>query len=431
MRPIRLVLLVTLLTGASGPMAHGQTQTPSPTIDTVRFEGLERTRPDFLRQFLSVRPGQPYDSAQVAADVQVLRNAGVLGAPSADLQTPQPGRHVLVFRVTEYATRLPYVTLGGLSSNVWFQVGGVDTNWLGRSYDLGAYYRYDDRHSFGLHQSMPYLFGGRWGLSYSLDRLATREPAFFGDETVSYDVTRLSGIGLVRYELLKTPGAGLTSFVEVGGGLLHEVYQKSAPASSPGPADDAFWKYVLKAHLTQRDLDHHRHERVGFENVTKLQTVKTKDRPFNFWKVLNIFRGYLRPYDGANWAARLRTGLSTNERSPFIPFVLDSYVNVRGVGNTVARGTAELTVNLEHRQTLAEGDHLILQGVAFSDVSGWRPGGASLTDLFVADNIVSFGGLGLRLNLRYRYNITFRADYGLNLFDPAQRGTVIGIGQYF
>jgi outer membrane protein assembly factor BamA len=338
---------------------------------------------------------------------------------------------VLVFHVTEYAARLPYVTFGGLSNNAWFQVGGVDTNWLGRGYNLGAYYRYDDRHSFGLHQSMPYLLGGRWGLSYSLDRLATREPAFFNDATVLYDVTRLSGIGLVRYELLKTPGAGLTSFVEVGGGLLHEVYQKSAPASSPGPADETFWKYVLKAHFTQRNLDHHRHEREGFENVTKLQTVKTGDGRFNFWKVLNIFRGYMRPYAGANWAVRLRTGLSTNERSPFIPFVLDNYVNVRGVGNTVARGTAELTANLEHRQTLADSDHLILQGVAFGDISGWRPGGASLSDLFVADNIVSFGGLGLRLHLRYRYNITFRADYGVNLFDPAQRGPVIGIGQYF
>ncbi len=431
MRPIRLILLVALLAGGSAAMARGQTQPPSPTIDTVRFEGLNRTRPDFLRQFLDSQAGQPYDSTQVAADVQALRNVGSLGTPSAELRTPHPDRHVLVFHVTEYAARVPYVTLGGLPSNVWFQVGSVDTNWLGRNYELGVYYRYDDRHSFGLHQSMPYLLGGRWGLSYSVDRLATRESAFFSDGIVPYDVTRFSAIGLVRYELLRMPGTGLTSAVELGGGFLHEAYRKSDPTTSPGPAEDTFWKYVLKAHLTQRDLNYHRHERVGFENVTKLQTVKTGEGPFSFWKVLNIFRGYLRPYDGANWAARLRTGFSTNERSPFIPFVLDSYVNVRGVGNTVARGTAELTVNLEHRQTLAEGNHLILQGVVFSDVSGWRPGGASLADLFVTENIVSFGGLGLRLNLRYRYNITFRADYGINVFDPAQRGPVIGIGQYF
>jgi len=134
--------------------------------------------------------------------VQALRNISTLGDASAELRTLDPDRHVLVFEVTEYASRIPYLNVGGISENGWFQIGGLDTNWLGRGYGLGGYYRYDDGHSFGLYQSMPYLFGGRWGLSYTLDRLATTEPAFFGRQTVSYEVRRFSGIGLLRYELV-------------------------------------------------------------------------------------------------------------------------------------------------------------------------------------------------------------------------------------
>jgi len=436
MAQARFLLLACLLAGGLVPIAYGQTGLKSanegpPTIDAIRFEGLNRTRPDFLRRFLGSRPGRPYDSIQVATDVQALRNISTLGDASAELRTLDPDRHVLVFEVTEYASRIPCLNVGGISENVWFQIGGIDTNWLGQGYGLGGYYRYDGGHSFGLYQSMPYLFGGRWGLSYTLDRLATTEPAFFGRQTVSYEVRRFSGIGLLRYELVEPPGAGLTSAIEAGGGVLREAYRKASRGESPGPAERTFWKYLLKVRLTQRDVNHYRHERAGVVNITKLQAVKTGGGPFNFWKVLNVFRGYARPFPNANWALRLRTGISTNERSPFVHFVLDNYVNVRGVGNVVARGTAELTLNAEHRQTLLETPDLVVQGVGFADVSAWRPGGAPLTDLFVPDNVVSFGGAGLRLNVRYRYNITIRADYGVNLFDPARHGPVIGIGQYF
>lgn len=88
-------------------------------------------------------------------------------------------------------------------------------------------------------------------------------PACHQGPAVWYDATRLSGTGLVQYELLRTPGAGLASSVEIGGGLLDEVYGKTAASTGPGPAEDRFWKYALKAHLTQRDLDHHRRERVA------------------------------------------------------------------------------------------------------------------------------------------------------------------------
>jgi hypothetical protein len=276
---------------------------------------------------------------------------------------------------------------------------------------------------------MPYLFGRHWGLAYAVDRLATTEPAFFGARTVPYDVTRVSTTVLLRYDLLHTLGTGRTSAVEFGGGGLWEHYERQAPG--PGPLDQRFRKYLLKARFVHRRLGYDYHEQTGVANTTKLQTIKTGDDPFDYWTFLNVFRGYVRPFPNVNWAVRLRTGLATNRQSPFVPFVLDNYVNVRGAGNTVARGTAELTLNVEHRHTVAHWSWGAVQGVGFVDLSAWRPGGASLEALFRSENVVALGGLGLRLHLRRVYPLTLRVDYGVNPLRPEQRGPVLGIGQFF
>lgn len=51
----------------------------------------------------------------------------------------------------------------------------------------------------------------------------------------------------------------------------------------------------------------------------------------------------------------------------------------------------------------------------------------ALSDLFVADNIVSFGGLRLRLNLRHRYNTTLRVDYRGIFLIPPSAGRSLGL----
>jgi hypothetical protein len=198
--------------------------------------------------------------------------------------------------------------------------------------------------------------------------------------------------------------------------LLFEHYERQG--TGPGPLDRRFRKYLLKARFIHQRLTYDYHEQAGVATTTKLQTIKTEDGPFNYWTVLHIFRGYARPFPNVNWAMRLRTGLATNRQSPFMPFVLDNYVNVRGAGNTVARGTAELTVNLEHRHPLAGWDWGAVQGVGFIDVSAWRPGGKPFEALFRSDNAVALGGLGLRLHLRRIYPLTLRVDYGINPLRP-------------
>ena len=127
----------------------------------------------------------------------------------------------------------------------------------------------------------------------------------------------------------------------------------------------------------------------------------------------------------------LRFGVSTNKDSPFVPFVLDNYINVRGSGNRVSRGTAEITINSEYRHTLWEHDLGAMQGVVFMDMSAWRPAAGHFSDMFEDKNNVTFGGLGLRFYFRKFYNFIIRIDYGVSVTGNKSRGIVFGAGQYF
>ena len=105
----------------------------------------------------------------------------------------------------------------------------------------------------------------------------------------------------------------------------------------------------------------------GFANDLNLESVTTIGYDDFFYKILNISRLFFRLGGEGNLGFRLRLGISTNKDSPFVPFVLDNYINVRGSGNRVSRGTAEMTINSEYRHTLYDQYlHSIAQTTALS-----------------------------------------------------------------
>ena len=130
-------------------------------------------------------------------------------------------------------------------------------------------------------------------------------------------------------------------------------------------------------------------------------------------------------------AARLRFGISAQVNSPFVPFVLDSYINIRGSGNRVARGTGELVANLEYRYNIRENNWGVYQGVLFMDIGGWRPINQPFKAAFTPEHSTSFFGLGGRVHFKKVYNLTLRADYGFQISDFTNQGVVVGLGQYF
>ncbi|MFT6279822.1 MAG: hypothetical protein ACJAU0_002657, partial [Flavobacteriales bacterium] len=132
-----------------------------------------------------------------------------------------------------------------------------------------------------------------------------------------------------------------------------------------------------------------------------------------------------------NIALRGRVGISSNGDTPFAPFVIDSQMNVRGVGNRIDRGTATAVLNIEVRQTLNEQRNWALQGVLFSDAGTWRKPAGELSDLFQKENIIHFAGVGLRGIYKKAHNAIIRVDYGFDVYNVKNNGLVLGLGQYF
>ena len=132
-----------------------------------------------------------------------------------------------------------------------------------------------------------------------------------------------------------------------------------------------------------------------------------------------------------NFATRIRLGLASNIDSPFAPFALDNNLNIRGVGNTIDRGSASAVWNIEYRQTIIEKKWFVLQANIFTDAGSWRNPGGEISEIIDPDNFRIYAGGGLRFMHKKIYNAIFRIDYGYGLTDKNSGGIVIGIGQYF
>ena len=369
----------------------GATIQAQPRVKSVQVQGLERTRLDYVMSFLQTRPDNPYSEEQINIDEQSLRNLQLFA--SVDSKVIVEGDEAfVVYNVRERVTQIPITKFGGITDNFWFQVGINDYNFLGRGGYFGGYYQFYDRHSFKVFQQMPQLFNQRWGLSYVLGRQSTREPAYFQDGSSEFDVDRWEAIALARFEMYRNLKRHELLILEFGGGYLNETYNQRPGATFLYEGETHFDKYFLTAVLRYEKLNYFFHYISGIAPGLTLQRVATVSFDDTFWKLLGEVRWYQRLGKRANPALRVRLGISSNEDSPFVPFVLDSYLNVRGSGNRVARGTSELTINLEYRHTLIDRKKWALQGVLFVDNSAWRPAGAPLLDMFLPENVVSFGG---------------------------------------
>lgn len=399
-------------------------------IEQISFKGLKKTRISFVQRFLRSKAGGEYDAALVAGDEQSIRNLQLFSSVSSRVEQ-QDGKTTLVFDVEELVTRLPITNFGGITDNFWLQLGINDFNWLGRGGYFGGYYQYYDRHSFKVFSLMPYLFSDRLGLSYIAGRQSTREPAYFSDTSLDFDVDRWELTGMIRYEIYRNLATQNLWTLDAGGGYLNEIYTLPSTATIDFPRRTQFDKIFLKATVAHSKINYFYHHVDGGSQQSTLELVRTINDDIAFWKWFNEFRFFRHIGANANPALRIVAGISSNDDTPFVPFVLDSYLNVRGSGNRVARGTSELTFNIEHRQTLREKKTWAFEGVVFLDLSAWRPGNGPLLEMFERENIVSFAGAGARLHLRRIYNFSLRLDYGISTSDPSSRGFVLGVGQYF
>ena len=163
-----------------------------------------------------------------------------------------------------------------------------------------------------------------------------------------------------------------------------------------------------------------------------MQYVQSDDGQLpDFWIGFNDFTYFARVGKKGNWASRLRLGLSSNLDTPFAPFAVDNNLNIRGVGNTIDRGTAAIVLNTEYRHTLIDKDWFVLQSNVFVDGGSWRNPGGDFSDFGDDQNLRIYPGIGLRFIHKRIFNAIFRIDYGQGITTNSTRGVVFGIGQYF
>lgn len=397
-------------------------------VEKINFKGLTKTKRSYLEAFINTSIEKSATKKSIEKDVQILKNISSLGHATYQVDTVKDKLHI-TFEVQEVRTLLPIFNFGGVEGNIWFQAGFSDINWAGRGQILTAHYQNNDsRHAGQVYYRVPYFKNSSWGFSASLNRWASREPLFFPEGTVNYDYDN-NGIALSVIKHF-----GLTKNLEVGGNYFVEKYSKSAQQfleNPPGPEGLRQPKYLAKTEYSENHLDYHFFYLNGFIWRATLQNVyNTLDKT---WFHSFRFQGqkYFRIKEKGNLAFRLKAAISTNNDTPFAPFVVDSHVNIRGVGNRIDRGTAQLVLNAEYRQTLFQSNKWAAQAVAFSDMGTWRNPGGELEDLWDSDQFRHFIGGGFRLIYQRIYGAVLRIDYGAELYDKKQRGLVIGLGQYF
>ncbi|PCJ85753.1 MAG: hypothetical protein COA57_07250 [Flavobacteriales bacterium] len=396
-------------------------------IKEIHFVGLKKTKPYYLERFIEIEVGSIFDSILVLEDIQSLRNLRFFDDVSYSTKDTAEGI-IVNFHIKEVLTLLPIVNFGGIKGNFWFQLGAVDFNFQGQGNTVGGFYRYYERHSYQVFLKVPNILGSHWGYSLNLAKLSTIEPLYFQDSITYYDYDNLIAELMGRYEFV------YGNYLEYAGAYLYEQYKKSIgrnELNTPGPDQAEKNKFLFKTSHTIDQLKYFFHFLSGYSNRLLLEAIMTRGDGDFFLKLSDELKLFLKLKSKGNLALRLRLGSSTNNESPFAPFILDSYVNIRGSGNKVTRGTAELALNTEYRHTLLGKRWGAIQGVIFTDIGSWRPAGGQIEEMFTDENSKLFSGLGLRLYLRPFYNLTLRFDYGINIKDFNETGVVFGLGQYF
>ncbi len=407
-------------------MALGQS---APIVHEVALEGLERTDSTYVFDFIKSRPGDTLVIVEIEKDVQRLKNLVSIGDAQYRLDPLEKNRVKLVYELEEVRTRVPIVNLGGIQGNTWFQLGVSDINLEGKNKTAKLLYQYSDRrHSFNFFYQRPPRLSSRWGYQLIANKWSSREPLFFPGQTVLYDYDNngLAADGI--YQLSQTLQLSL------GGSFFVENYRKSQGQQVevlPGPASLRIAKLMIKNELYLNRVDYDAHYLDGFNGFVRYQAVLNLDDHSWFHSIIAQLEQYEQISGRGNLAMRYRLAFSTNNESAFAPFVADSYINIRGIGNRIDRGTAQAIVNVEYRQTVYSGRMFSAQLVGFGDLGTWRKPGGKFKDFVRLKERRVFVGGGFRLIYNKIYGAIFRVDYGVDVFDSDQRGIVVGLGQYF
>ncbi|XMO85118.1 outer membrane protein assembly factor [Algibacter sp. AS12] len=395
-------------------------------VQDLKVQGNKRLKTTFIKSISRIKAGAALDSAVIKQDIIRLKRLPSVAHVYFQVFPAEGNQYNVFYNIEENFTLIPSANIYTTNDDEFaYRLGLYEFNLLGRSIAFGAFYQKDIYSSYALNFRAPFLFSNKAGLAVNLQDLTTQEPVFFEDETANYKYRNKSIEALGLYQF------NFTNRLELGFNYFVEDYKFKGENVNNRPELNVN-KWLVKGIYEYNNLDYCYQYISGFKSQFNFQYVtSTNDMLTDFFIGWNDFFLFKRIGEKGNWANRLRMGLATNNETPFAPFSVDNNLNVRGVGNTIDRGTGVIVLNTEYRQTLIEKDWFVMQGNAFIDAGSWRNPGGEVNDFTNSENVKVYPGLGIRFMHKKIYNAIFRIDYGHGISKNATKGFVFGIGQYF
>ena len=397
-------------------------------ISEVEIQNNKKTRTQFIRKITEVTEKTPLDSLQLQEDIKRLRRLPGIAHAYFTVDEKDDGTYKVVYGIEENFTIIPSANVYTTNDDEFaYRLGLYEFNGLGQNILAGGFYQRDICSSYGLNFRAPFLFGKKSGIAINFQDLTTEEPVFLDEGVADYKYNNLS------YEALLLHQFNFSHRMELGANYFTETYEyKEGATNAEVPQFLEVKKLLYKLIYEYNDVERFYYFVDGFKSTFNFQYVTSRNEALpEFLIGFNDFIYYKRVGERGNWANRLRLGVATNNESPFAPFAVDNNLNIRGVGNTIDRGTAAVVLNTEYRQTLFEKNWFVLQGNVFVDAGSWRNPGGDFGDFADDQNLRVYPGVGVRFIHKRIFNTVFRIDYGYGITQNATNGFVIGIGQYF
>ncbi len=381
--------------------------------DEIFFSGTKRTSTKWLNSLSDYR-----DSTSI---MESLQNTGLFQQVNAQREDNR-----LYFDVIEKSYFVPFLGFE-LSKNHqdYYYLGVSDFNLFGRGIQLYTAAEWFGKVSGEIYVDASRMFRFRHGPIANIKQKNTIEPIYFGSGSYDYDYSL--NLGRIGY------GYWISPLIQVGitGSYFGESYDYIGVDEIGLPEIDLVekWNAQLFSNMQRLTYDYEMIE--GYRvylNYDYTNEFK-QDFPAHKGEVIGIY--YLRPTKKTMVAGRAKLGYSTFNGSPFPPFFVDDFTNVRGAGDRVERGSAETTINLEVRTRLVNKSNIYSQLVVFSDYSTILPSDYKTNPQGFWNYDFYRLGMGLRLGSYRFYNLCLRADASFDPIDWGFSGFVIGVGQYF
>lgn len=410
-------------------------------IKDVTFDNDKYTSQSFIkRNVISIKPGDTLKMEEIEKDCRNLSTLPSIVHVTCRFDTLPNNEVKVSFEMDEIISFYPVLNINFTESNQRYLIGGGSLNLFGRNHQIYLAYMNEllTFHSYNIYYKIPFLWDTPFGIAFGTNRMNSEEPLFFDNGIYRYNYL------FNNYAIENQYSFAINHSIALETSYFNEQYQIVPNQSLDmfmGPIQHEDDKLSLKIMHKWFNLDYHYHQIDGWNNSLYVQRIYDLKRPgtFNLW--VNQFRYYKtikNRQDPSNpmlrrqqLAFRAIIGTSTNIDSPFAPFVIDSYYNIRGIGTRTDRANGQLVFNAEYRfDTFTFKKNFVNQLVVYSDQGLFRYPGDQISKLSY-NNYDHYVGLGTRFLNKRGYTKVIRFDYGVSVKNVNDHGFVLGIGQYF